>query len=177
LAREGLAVIGNKLRTIFDLESTGRVTVYSALVGIVSGLGAAAFFFALTWFKDWALGHVEGYFPPAAGSEPITHVPQLPAYWWAVLLVPTLGGLLCGLLIYSLAPEAEGHGTDAMVKAFHSLKGKIRGRVPIVKTVASILTIGTGGSAGREGPIAQIAKAPSRRSGPASVRFSPPASG
>jgi CIC family chloride channel protein len=71
-------------------------------------------------------------------------------------LVPTIGGLLCGIIVYSLAPEAEGHGTDALVKAFHQLKGRIRGRVPFVKTVASIITIGTGGSAGREGPIAQI---------------------
>ncbi len=58
--------------------------------------------------------------------------------------------------MYRFAPEAEGHGTDAMVKAFHRLGGKIRARVPFVKSIASILTIGTGGSAGREGPIAQI---------------------
>jgi CIC family chloride channel protein len=151
-----LTAVTAKLRTIFDLESTGHVVVYSVLVGMVAGLGAAGFFWVLTWFKDIALGFVEGYYPPAAGSEPITHTAQLPLYWWAVLLVPTLGGLACGLLVYSVAPEAEGHGTDAMVRAFHSLRGKIRERVPIVKTVASILTIGTGGSAGREGPIAQI---------------------
>ncbi|MFH1267350.1 MAG: chloride channel protein [Planctomycetota bacterium] len=83
-------------------------------------------------------------------------MPQLPDLWWAVLLVPTLGGLACGCIVYFFAPEAEGHGTDAMVRVFHSLGGKIRARVPLVKTVASILTIGTGGSAGREGPIAQI---------------------
>ena len=145
-----------KLRAIFDLESTGHVVVYSVLVGIVAGLGAAGFFWVLTRFKDLALGFTEGYYPPGAGSELAAHPSQLPLYWWAVLLVPTLGGLACGVLVYSLAPEAEGHGTDAMVRAFHSLGGKIRGRVPIVKTIASILTIGTGGSAGREGPIAQI---------------------
>jgi CIC family chloride channel protein len=151
-----LSALARKLRTIFDLESTGRVVFYSAIVGVVAGLGGAAFFWLLLQFKDLALGHVEGYYPPAAGSEPITHRPQLPAHWWAVLLVPTLGGLASGILVFSLAPEAEGHGTDAMVKAFHRLKGAIRGRVPLVKSLASILTIGTGGSAGREGPIAQI---------------------
>ena len=76
--------------------------------------------------------------------------------WWAVILVPAVGGLLCGLLVYGFAPEAEGHGTDAMVRAFHRLGGKIRARVPLIKSLASIITIGTGGSAGREGPIAQI---------------------
>jgi CIC family chloride channel protein len=55
-----------------------------------------------------------------------------------------------------LAPEAEGHGTDAVIKAFHHLKGRIRRRVPLVKALASAITIGSGGSAGREGPIAQI---------------------
>ena len=84
------------------------------------------------------------------------HAMQLPTNRWAVLAVPTVGGLLCGLLVYGLAPEAEGHGTDAMVRAFHRLGGRIRGRVPFVKAAASIITIGTGGSAGREGPIAQI---------------------
>jgi CIC family chloride channel protein len=55
-----------------------------------------------------------------------------------------------------MAPEAEGHGTDAVIAAFHHKRGFIRSRVPIVKTVASAITIGSGGSAGREGPIAQI---------------------
>ncbi|NIR50503.1 chloride channel protein, partial [candidate division KSB1 bacterium] len=54
------------------------------------------------------------------------------------------------------APEAEGHGTDGVIKAFHKERGVIRPRVPIIKTLASAVTIGTGGSAGREGPIAQI---------------------
>jgi CIC family chloride channel protein len=61
------------------------------------------------------------------------------------------------VLIYSLAPESEGHGTDAAVKAFHRLDGFVRARVPIIKTIASAITIGSGGAAGREGPTAQIA--------------------
>jgi len=150
------AAVVSKLKTVFDLESSGRVIVYSAVVGVVAGLGAAFFYAVLKWFTDLALGCGMGYYPPAAGSEPVSHPFHLPVHAWAVLLLPTLGGLACGLLVYTLAPEAEGHGTDAMVRVFHSVKGKIRGRVPFVKTIASILTIGTGGSAGREGPIAQI---------------------
>jgi len=165
LAHGGVPVRGllDKLRVIFDLESSGRLLLYSAVVGVVAGLGAAGFFWGLSQLKDFALGRVEGYCPPAAGSEAaagasgqITHQVRLPSHWWAVLLVPTLGGLACGVLVYSFAPEAEGHGTDAMVRAFHQLRGRIRARVPAVKILASILTIGTGGSAGREGPIAQI---------------------
>jgi CIC family chloride channel protein len=65
--------------------------------------------------------------------------------------------LLTGLLVYILAPEAEGDGTDAAVKAFHHMGGFIQARVPVVKTIASAITIGSGGASGREGPISQIA--------------------
>ena len=70
--------------------------------------------------------------------------------------IPALGGLIAGLLVFTFAPEAEGHGTDAMIDSFHRKKGIIRRRVPIIKTIASAITIGSGGSAGKEGPIAQI---------------------
>jgi CIC family chloride channel protein len=77
-------------------------------------------------------------------------------YPWLLLLIPTIGGLLSGILVFTLAPEAEGHGTDAVIDAYHNKQGQIRPRVPLVKIVASALTLGTGGSGGREGPIAQI---------------------
>ena len=75
---------------------------------------------------------------------------------WLIPIVTTLGGLISGLLVYSLAPEAEGHGTDTVVKAFHQASGFLRARVPGLKMLASAITIGTGGSAGREGPTALI---------------------
>ncbi|MBN1908742.1 MAG: chloride channel protein [Pirellulales bacterium] len=143
------------LRAVFDLEGSGRLILYSALVGVIAGLGAAAFYVTLNAFQDLALGRWMGYVPPPAGTEP-DHQTILPSIWWKVLLVPTLGGLACGWLVYKFAPEAEGHGTDGVVRAFHKAKGLIRTRVPLIKTIASTLTIGTGGSAGREGPIAQI---------------------
>ena len=84
-----------------------------------------------------------------------------PLHVWLLLLVPTVGGLLSGVLVYTLAPEAEGHGTDSAIAAYHNHQGQIRPQVPLVKIVASALTLGTGGSGGREGPIA--------RSGPVSA--------
>jgi len=71
-------------------------------------------------------------------------------------MVPVIGGLIAGFIIYRFAPEAEGHGTDAVISVFHRAKGVIQRRVPIVKMIASAVTIGSGGSAGKEGPIAQI---------------------
>jgi CIC family chloride channel protein len=67
-----------------------------------------------------------------------------------------VGGLLCGLLVYSTAPEAEGHGTDAAIESYHFRGSRVRPIVPLVKAIASAITIGSGGSAGREGPAAQI---------------------
>jgi CIC family chloride channel protein len=92
--------------------------------------------------------------PPTLEGE--RHAVTYPWPWWLVLLVPTVGGLISGVLVFTWAPEAEGHGTDAMIRAFHHGGGMIRARVPVIKALASIVTIGTGGSAGQEGPIAQI---------------------
>ena len=75
---------------------------------------------------------------------------------WLIPVATTLGGLISGVLVYSLAPEAEGHGTDTAVKAYHRAAGFIRARVPPLKMVTSAITIGSGGAAGREGPTALI---------------------
>ena len=63
---------------------------------------------------------------------------------------------MSGWIVFTFAPEAEGHGTDSVIAAYHFHQGQIRPRVPLVKIIASSITLGTGGSGGREGPIAQI---------------------
>lgn len=135
---------------------TGHVVTLSILVGIVAGLGAVAFSFLLDEVNSTVLVHGADYVMPRPGGEGATVTPKLPGRRWFLVIAPAIGGLFTGLLIYSLAPEAEGHGTDAVIGAFHRNRGIIRGRVPFIKTIASVVTIGTGGSAGREGPIAQI---------------------
>jgi chloride channel protein, CIC family len=75
---------------------------------------------------------------------------------WAIPLVVILGGLLAGFIVFTLAPEAEGHGTDAAIDAVHHNPRGIRLRAVVVKIIASAITIGSGGSGGREGPTAQI---------------------
>ncbi len=71
-----------------------------------------------------------------------------------MIVVIVVGGLISGFLVYIFAPEAEGHGTDTVVRAFHRTGGYIRAVVVPIKIIASAITIGTGGSAGREGPTA-----------------------
>ena len=129
-------------------------------MGIVAGLGAIVFYVSTRVVEHYALGVVAGYYPePHPGGEPsMSWLPVTghPLYPWLLLVIPTVGGLLSGVLVYTLAPEAEGHGTDAVIAAYHYHQGQIRPRVPLVKIVASALTLGSGGSGGREGPIAQI---------------------
>jgi chloride channel protein, CIC family len=137
-----------------------RLLGLAILVGVVAGIGAIGFYLATRLVEHYALGVVVGYFPdPHPGGEPGIAWPPIPEhlfYPWLLLLVPALGGLLSGVLVFTVAPEAEGHGTDSVIAAYHYRQGQIRPRVPLVKIVASALTIGTGGSGGREGPIAQI---------------------
>jgi CIC family chloride channel protein len=135
---------------------TGHVVTLSILVGVVAGLGAVVFSILLDQVNANAMVRGAQYVMPKPGAEGGPAITRPPGRRWFLVLAPAIGGLLSGLLIYSLAPEAEGHGTDAVIDAFHRHRGIIRGRVPFVKTIASVLTIGTGGSAGREGPIGQI---------------------
>jgi CIC family chloride channel protein len=124
------------------------------MVGLVSGISAGVFYYLLDLSSSFFLGYLANYFPPKAGGEGFS-VPQIGDIRYWIALIPAIGGLLSGLIVYHWSPEAEGHGTDAVINSFHKLAGRVRKRVPIVKMVASILTIGSGGSAGREGPIAQ----------------------
>lgn len=131
----------------------------SVFLGIVGALGAQLFLFMIHWGDVFLLqffGHYHSIDVGAAHKMGKSPSPFHVWYWW-VPIATTLGGLVSGLLVYSFAPEAEGHGTDAAVKAFHRTAGRMRARVPLVKTIASAITIGSGGSAGREGPTAQIA--------------------
>jgi chloride channel protein, CIC family len=127
------------------------------LIGVIAGIGAIVFYEAIHFASQIFMTDLVGYTPPDPAGEGKAIV--MP-FWssarpWMLPLVTTLGGLISGIIVFTLAPEAEGHGTDNAIAAFHEGKA-IRARIPLVKLVASAITIGTGGSAGREGPAAQI---------------------
>ncbi|KUJ94465.1 MAG: Chloride channel, putative [Archaeoglobus fulgidus] len=136
--------------------SSKYLILLAAIVGVISGLGAFIFYFLLDLFTKIFLSGLDSFNPPLAGGEAEVVKIELHLGILPLPVVVALGGLLSGLIVYKFAPEAEGHGTDAVIRAFHRARGEIRARVPIVKTIASAITIGSGGSAGREGPIAQI---------------------
>ena len=140
-----------------DLETTGKWFILSIAIGMVAGLGAVLFQTLNQTVQHYTLTGIAGYTPrEPAGEQGLFWDEKVEFSPWKLLAVIGAGGLLSGIIVYSFAPEAEGHGTDAAIDAFHHKRGFIRGRVPLVKMISSAITIGTGGSAGREGPIAQI---------------------
>jgi CIC family chloride channel protein len=140
----------------YGWSSHVRWPLLSVVVGILAGLGAIFFEVLLKHTLHFALNLPTGYLEPVKGTAPLLIDYLAQTRTWLFLILPTLGGLGAGLLVFIWAPEAEGHGTDAMIEAFHHAGGLIRKRVVPIKVLASALTIGSGGSAGKEGPIAQI---------------------
>lgn len=128
----------------------------AAFVGVAAGFGALLFMWALETCTRLLLVDLGGYTPATTlgegGGTPASDFTRP----WAIPLVVGLGGLIAGVLVFTFAPEAEGHGTDAAVHAIHHEPSGIRPRVVVVKLIASAVTIGSGGSGGREGPTAQI---------------------
>jgi CIC family chloride channel protein len=140
-----------------NIFRASRWTVYFIAIGIIAGLGSIVFHYLTQLGVHYFLDAIAGYRPPAPAGEHHLITPTTREFnRWLLLLLPALGGLVSGVLVYTLAPEAEGHGTDAAINAYHNAGGYIRARVPIVKTIASAITLTSGGSGGREGPIAQI---------------------
>lgn len=138
-------------------EDEPRLLAEALLLGVLGALCAQAFTWLLRLSERCFLGFIAGYHPPGLPEDGgVLRQVIGPHGLWLIPLATTLGGLISGILVYRLAPEAEGHGTDAAVAAFHRAGGHLRPRVAPVKMAASAITIGSGGSAGREGPIALI---------------------
>ncbi|MEE9277027.1 MAG: chloride channel protein, partial [Dehalococcoidia bacterium] len=115
----------------------------AVVVGVIAGLGAVALTESIKALDDLVLGDLAGALDDLAGG-------------WTLILIPALAALPVAFLIQRFAREAKGHGVPEVMFAVETQGGRIRPRVPLVKALASALTIGFGGSAGREGPIVAI---------------------
>ncbi|MEM7516581.1 MAG: chloride channel protein, partial [Planctomycetota bacterium] len=132
-----------------EVNSITKWAILSPTIGFLAGVAGVAF----VWLKEFFIEHV---FRRATGivSDGIGSGNE--AAPWLFLALPTFGGLLTGWLVQKFAPEAEGHGTDSVVHSYHRLRGVVRKRVIALKALTSAITIGSGGSAGQEGPVAQV---------------------
>jgi CIC family chloride channel protein len=115
-----------------------RLYTLGAIVGVISGLVAVGFRLLISGTSSLFV-IIPNYLGP-----------------WGWLIAPAVGGLLVGIIVQRYAPEAKGHGVPELMDAYSMRGGRIRMRVPLLKSLASAICIGSGGSCGREGPIAQI---------------------
>jgi CIC family chloride channel protein len=145
------------MKRIVDMPYLQRWFIVATIIGIIAGFGSLLFYYMILFFSYLFMN----LFLNISLPSPIGEGGQV--YFkmdtWRYFLIPIstmIGGLFSGLLVFKLAPEAEGHGTDAAIDTYHNRQGKVRKIVIPVKIVASAITIGSGGSAGREGPTAQI---------------------
>ena len=132
----------------------GGMFLLALVTGAGAGLGAVAFRYLIYFFTWLATGHSEF---GQAGYVGSAHLPWLGLGFFVV--IPSVGGLVYGPLIYRWAREARGHGVPEVMIAVADNGGRIRPQVSVVKALASALCIGSGGSVGREGPIVQIGSA------------------
>ena len=142
-------LLRNRIAKLLGLTSLGHMGKWvgtASVIGFAGGLAAVGFDWLTHAFKEQSLTDA-GVVGEGLPGESV---------WWLVLLVPALGGLIVGTMIHVWAPEASGHGTERLIGAFHNLNGKVRKRIVAIKAITSAITIGTGGSAGQEGPVAQI---------------------
>jgi CIC family chloride channel protein len=149
-----------------DLETWAKQTFYYAIVGVLVGLAIVAFFFALDFFTPFFLEFLGGYRPPSPMNEPHFFVfrplfgDAFSSLYLVLLLalIPALGGLICGLLKYKFFPvdKPELHETDVFIDGFHNENGIIKGKNGLIRGICSVVTLGSGGSAGREGPSAML---------------------
>ena len=143
-------------RWLASATYTQKWLVLGTIVGVIAGLGAVVFYDALRLATHLFLQDLAGYRVPQPASEGGTAASAHFARPWAIPLIACAGALLGAILVFLVAPEAEGHGTDAAIAAVHHNPRGVRLRTVFVKIVASALTIGSGGSGGREGPTGQI---------------------
>jgi len=132
------------LRASF-LPEQNYLIILSVVVGVLTGLGSVGFIYALEAVATFARGPVAGLLSRFGSAQ--------------LVLLPAIGGLLVGPIVHRFAREAKGHGVPEVMTALALHGGRIRKRVVTVKVIASSLTIGFGGVAGREGPMVQIGAA------------------
>ncbi|TGL73678.1 chloride channel protein [Leptospira yasudae] len=150
---------------IFRISGRRSLYFYCILTGIVSGLGAFVFSRILAVCEYLFLERAAGLSLPHASGEflidsnDVLHwgIPFSDEYRpWLLFFLPIIGGLLTGWIVNRFSPESGGTGSDAMIDSFHNQEGRMNPVVSLIKSIATVFTLASGGSGGKEGPISQI---------------------
>lgn len=136
-----------------------RWFLIASVIGAIAGLGAIAFDLAINLVTTLVLENFAATSVPRTIGDrpnPFGSIEHIGGHKALLPVVLAAGGLVGGFLVAKLAPETGGGGNDSVIASYHYEAGQMRWRVPFVKLIASAITLGTGGSAGREGPAAQL---------------------
>ena len=155
--------MAKRLQTFFgqlgsgELGYMGKWIGMATLIGVGGGLAAVGFDHLVDLLKANALARAIELETEGLGQAGASlGLLQAFADNWPLFFILPLAGLLVGWITYKWAPESEGHGTEQLIRTFHDLGGAVRKRVIFIKALTSAITIGSGGSAGQEGPVAQV---------------------
>lgn len=140
----------DRLTEKYNLSGTNMLILLAVVVGFTTAWGAIGFIYLIKYCYHVFFGMTDDLLTEAIGQR---------GYKIWLPLIPLVGGLLVGPIVYKFAKEAKGHGVPEVMDSVARLGGIIRPRVAAAKTIASAICIGSGGSAGREGPIVQIGSA------------------
>ncbi|MCA9002175.1 MAG: chloride channel protein, partial [Planctomycetes bacterium] len=129
------AALGERVMRRLRTGRLAKWVLLSGLLGVFAGVVGWLFKLLIHFCRHWSFEA-----PTGIHTEGLDHVDW--GSWW-IVLIPAAGGLLVGIITYTLAPEAEGHGTDSVIRAFHRQKGIMRKRIIALKALTSAITIGT----------------------------------
>jgi CIC family chloride channel protein len=139
---------GSSNYRIHRINENAIILLLAVIVGVAGGYGAVGFRLLIQFFQNIFYGDGRDIL------EAVVHIP-----WYKRILIPAVGGLIIGPVVYFFAREAKGHGVPEVMDAVALKGGRIRKRVCAIKCLVSSICIGSGGSVGREGPIVQIGSA------------------
>ena len=146
-----------KLRNIINIKNPNSIYIYAVLVGVVCGVVSMIFSFLLSLLEAFYISfHVQSQNKTESILEKVDFASNHVTSTVIIVLLPAFGGLIAGLITHFFCKDASGTGTDEMIYAFHFKEGKINTRIPFYKALATLFTLPTGGSGGKEGPISLI---------------------
>ncbi len=150
----------NRIKEVYSTISSFRLMLLSVILGVLAGVAASVFFFGIEFFKFKMIHLLAGISVPGPSGEELFEGELGPYRPWMIPIFTTLVGIITGFLVKKFIPYAQQDhvtdGTDTITRAFHHNKGHINPLVTLIKGVTAVFTIGSGGSAGREGPITLI---------------------
>ena len=142
----------------FKIKPTEKVYLISFLIGLLTGAIAIVITLVLAHVENFLLNNMAGVSLSYAENEYNVHysIKWMISHHGYLLFIPGLGAFIGGLIAQRWAPDTKGSGTEAVIDAFHNKEGKIKSLTPFIKTISTILTLGSGGCAGKEGPMTHV---------------------